>query len=81
MALQIRELPEIVTAQLGNLAARERRSISQQALILIEEALGSSAYGISERRALLEAIRRDPVKIDFDKVPTPEDLIAEDRNR
>ena len=79
-ALQIRNFPEPLHRLLAERAKSERRTISQQASVLLTQALITSPIG-DARRATLEAIRKRGKTYDFTKMPTPEELIREDRNR
>jgi len=78
--LQIRDLPEHLHRKLVSEAAREHRSLSQQAIAVLAKGLEVEADPRARRRRVLDEIKRlnlsggkrlhDPVK-----------LIREDRNR
>jgi antitoxin FitA len=78
--LQIRNLPDELYQKLIQKAAQERRSVSQQAVVVLTEGLEASADAKDRVRGVLAEIRRhhagrgktlsDPVK-----------LIREDRDR
>jgi plasmid stability protein len=76
-ALQIRDLPVEVHRLLTERARREHRSITQQATVLLTEALVAN----ERRRAVLAKLSRSRKKFDFAQIGAPEDLIRTDRNR
>ena len=79
-ALQIRDLPVALHRLLVERARKERRTIVQQATVLLAEAL----TGISpqeRRRAVLADLGRNRKQLDFARIGSPEDLIRADRNR
>lgn len=79
-ALQIRDLPTPIHRLLVERARQERRTIAQQATVLLAEALAVSPPGESRRTALAE-IGRSRRRFDFTRVTPPEELIRLDRNR
>ena len=78
-ALQIRDLPVEVHRLLTERARREHRSITQQATVLLTEALVANPK--ERRRAVLAKLSRSRKKFDFAQIGAPEDLIRTDRNR
>jgi plasmid stability protein len=80
-ALQIRDLPASIHRQLVERAKKERRTIAQQATVLLSEALASSPSPKERRHAVLEELSRTRKRFDFTRITPPEDLIREDRNR
>ena len=78
--LQIREMPEDVYARLKHSAERERRSINQHALYLLEHALAVADSGQERRRMLFERIRQRP-PYHWPEGMSPEQLTREDRAR
>jgi len=80
-ALQIRDLPDPVYRKLVDRARREHRSISQQATVLLAEALEASTIPKDRRRALLEELRERPLVSDIETLQPPEALVREDRER
>ena len=79
-ALQIRDFPASLHSQLAERAKQERRTIAQQATVLLAQALSTASH--QERRgAILSKISKRRPVLDFSKIPAPEDLIREDRNR
>lgn len=79
-ALQIRDLPASIHRLLVERARRERRTIAQQATVLLAEALAVSPPQ-ERRRAVLAELNRSRKQFDFTRITPPEDLIREDRNR
>lgn len=79
-ALQIRDFPADLHHQLAARAKQERRTIAQQATVLLSEAL-AVASAQDRRRGILTEARRSRKKFDFSRIPTPEELIREDRDR
>jgi len=76
-SLQIRQLPDDLYQRLALRAEREHRSLAQQALVDLRNAL--EAESGARRRDLLGRIRREAGKAQ--KIAAPEDLIREDRER
>lgn len=78
--LQIRDFPQELYDQLTVLAEKEGRSLAQQALVLLEEALSDSI----KRKKKMNALQRlDDMRSHFNGI-TMEDVVAairEDRDR
>jgi hypothetical protein len=79
-ALQIRDLPASLHTLLVERARRERRTIAQQATVLLAEALATSPPQ-ERRRAVLAELARGRKRFDFTRITPPEDLIRMDRSR
>jgi hypothetical protein len=79
-ALQIRDLPVDLHRLLIERARRERRTIAQQATVLLAEALAVSPPQ-ERRRAVLAELARGRKHFDFTRITPPEELIRADRNR
>jgi antitoxin FitA len=77
--LQVRELPDDIYAQLSYLAGKERRSLSQETIVLLKEGIASKLGERSKRKKLLES--KWPLGIDGSKLPDPISLIREERER
>lgn len=77
-SLQVRDLPEHLYQEIVQLAEAERRSITQETIILLEKALKIEKQNKERRQHLFDKIIEDtknaPKEI-FDPVP----LIREDR--
>jgi antitoxin FitA len=78
--LQIRDLPDDLYAELRREAERSHRSIAQQAIVELRKAQGLDS---SVRRASIERLRRTAPLLSMRDagVPSPEELIREDRDR
>jgi hypothetical protein len=74
--LQVRDVPEAIYKALAETAKRERRSLTQQALIAMERGLSMEDYKL-RRQTVLDEVRRQPIKLTLDPVA----LVREDRNR
>ena len=77
--LQVRDVPEHIYEQLVARAKRERRSISQQAVVTLAEGLGAELDPREKRRRLFE--RAAKLNLSKRKVTPPEVLIREGRDR
>jgi len=78
--LQVRELPEDVYRRLQRLAESENRSLAQETVVLLRKALEIETSHKQRRERLLETLRHiDPV--DTRDLPSPEEIIREDRDR
>ncbi len=80
-SLQIRELPEPIYQKLKQQAAKEFRSLSQQAITVLAKGLGVSMDPRSRRKQILEQISKNPVNPSGATLPDPVGLIREDRER
>ena len=78
-SLQVRDLPEELYRQLTYLAARDHRSLAQEAVHLLEQGIRIRLDGRTRRRILLESYKGPGV--DTSDWPDPADLIREDRDR
>jgi antitoxin FitA len=78
-ALQVREFPEDLYAQIGYLARREHRSLAQETVVLLKESI-AMRLGNKERRKKMLVPEQLP-GIDGSGLPNPTDLIREDRQR
>lgn len=80
-SLQVRDLPEHLYQEIVQLAKAERRSITQETIILLEKALKMEKQNKERRQKLFDTIIQDtnnnPSKDILDPVP----LIREDRDR
>ena len=77
--LQIHDLPDDLYAELKHAAARNHRSISQEAIAQLRRAQGLDT---SKRHAVIERLRTSPSLFRLTKgMRTPEELIREDRER
>lgn len=79
-SLQVRDLPEGIYAKLSIQAELEHRSLAQEAVVVLERGLGVKQDSSLARRHLLEEIRGNSSGAG-NKLPAPQDLVAEDRAR
>ena len=78
--LQVRDCPEDIYQKISRVARREKRTIAQQIIVLLENSLGQETSNRERRLKILERItsRDVPEKAqDIDAVA----LIREDRDR
>jgi hypothetical protein len=80
-ALQIRDFPVSLHRMLAERARLERRTIAQQATVLLSEALAVSQSPKERRTVVLAEIRKIRRRVDVERVRPPEQLIRADRNR
>lgn len=78
--LQVRNFPEDMYEELALHAKSERRSISQQAVVMLISALGEQGSLKRKRQELLNGLLEEEPVITGD-YPSPADLIREDRDR
>ncbi|HSB16645.1 MAG TPA: hypothetical protein VLE22_19495 [Bryobacteraceae bacterium] len=78
-SLQLRDVPPELYHRIADLARREHRSLTQQAVILLARALDVSEDPVRRRRRLLDAVSGRPLVASLDGVPPPEALVWEDR--
>ena len=80
--LQVRDLPEHIYEQIVELAEQDRRSITQETIILLEKALEIEKQNKSNRKKLLDHIVAETQSENSsDDIPDPVPLIREDRKR
>jgi plasmid stability protein len=80
-SLQVRVLPEHLYRRLREEAVSENRSITQETIVLLKEALDMETRKKTARRMLVQRILRTPPPVDPQKIPDPADLLREDRGR
>jgi len=79
--LQVRNLPEHIYNKIVELAETDRRSITQETIILLEKALKIEKQNKEYRKKLLDQIINETESENLSNVPDPVPLIREDRNR
>lgn len=79
-SLQVRDLPEHIYDQIVELAEEERRSITQETIVLLEKALEIEKQNKNHRQQLLNHIEQES-KSETKKAQDPVTLIREDRAR
>ena len=78
--LQVRDLPEDVYHRLQDLAESDHRSLAQETVVLLRDALGARRSPQLRRQTALAAM--PAVRLpDGETLPSPADLIREDRDR
>ncbi len=78
-SLQVRDLPEHIYQKIVQLADAERRSITQETIVLLEKALEIEKQNKERRKVLFNSILAETNKIENVLDPVP--LIREDRER
>lgn len=79
-SLQIRDMPEDLYESLRLKAEKDHRSLAQQAVVLLSEALKISGRSSSRRQDALMKIRSSKVELKSKGISITE-LIQEDRGR
>ena len=81
-SLQVRNLPEHIYQKIVKLAKSERRSITQETIILLEKALDLEKENKNNRKRLLKKIQNETnQEIKQEKILDPVKLVREDRER
>ena len=78
-SLQVRKLPDSLYQKLVAVAKREHRSVPQQTIVLLAEALNVSLVAKENRKQVLATIKRDAKRLKKFDVSDPADLIRQDR--
>ena len=78
--LQVRDFPEELYDSISRVARSENRSIPQQTIVLLKEALNITKERKVRREAVLADIDNLKIK-NSNKFPPPEKLTREDRDR
>jgi hypothetical protein len=79
--LQVREVPAAVYGALAEASRQEHRSLAQQTLVTLERGLGLAEDPRERRRRLVRSIRESPAADAVEALPSPVELVREDRNR
>ena len=79
-SLQIREMPPILYESLKLRAEKDHRSMAQQAIVMLSEAMATGGRKSSRRIEALRKIRSDKIKTRFKDLNIA-GLIQEDRRR
>lgn len=80
-SLQIRDLPVAVYEKLRELAAREQRSLTQQAIVALERGLDLDPEAPQRRKRLVEAIGQEAEEDWPADLASPVELIRRERDR
>jgi len=78
--LQVRDCPEDIYQKITTVARREKRTIAQQVLVLLENGLGRSQSNLERRQRLIEKIDQRLIRDEVKAVDAVM-LLQEDRNR
>jgi len=78
--LQVRDFPQDLYEDIGRIAEFERRSIAQQTVVLLRDALKPPLSDKERRHQILARLARIADAVP-DGLPTPEAYIREDRER
>lgn len=78
--LQVRDFPQELYERLAQTAKADKRSISQETIVLLQEALATKQGDRQRRQAVLDEIRRRPL-LAGKGLPDPVTLVREDRDR
>ena len=78
--ISLRDVPDEVYQQLKQMAERERRSVNQQILVLLERSLSLHQRPSAEVWQQIEQ-RREAIRARVGVTPDSAELVAEDRSR
>ena len=78
--ISLRDVPDEVYQQLEQMAERERRSVNQQILVLLERSLSLHQRPSAEVWQQIEQ-RREAIRARVGVTPDSAELVAEDRSR
>ena len=79
--LQVRDLPENIYRLLQEKAKKERRSLSQEAIIALAKGLKKDPSPVERRKKVLQEIEKLPIDHDAISQLDPVTTIREDRHR
>ncbi len=79
--LQVRDVPEELYKNLSDQAREENRSISQETIFLLKNALKTKSERLNHRKKVLDEIERLDISASDNTLSDPADLIREDRDR
>ncbi len=80
-SLQVRNLPDALYQKLARAAAREHRSIAQQAVILLSKGLDCELDPKKQRNLLLESLKTGNSIVEEYPLSDPVASIRKDRDR
>jgi predicted nuclease of restriction endonuclease-like RecB superfamily len=78
--LQVRECPEDIYRKIILAARKQKRTIAQQVVVLLEKSLGQEQSNIERRKQLLSKIENRQIPNKVKRIDTVA-LIREDRDR
>ncbi|AEJ19712.1 hypothetical protein [Gracilinema caldarium] len=76
--LQVRDLPQELYNKLDYLAKKEHRSLAQETIVLLKEGVEKRLDNKNRRKKVIESFTG--LGINTNNLPTPEELIREDRD-
>jgi hypothetical protein len=79
-SLQVRDIPKELYETIARVAQTENRSIAQQTIVLLKNALRLTDERIARRKSVLREIDNLNIK-GTDAFPDPTELVREDRDR
>jgi hypothetical protein len=79
--LQVRNIPQELYEKISRTAQMENRSIAQQTIVLLKNALDITGERIVRRKSILEEIDRINMNLPAHEFPDPAKLTREDRDR
>ena len=80
-SLQVRELPDQIYNKLIRTAKNEHRSIAQQAIYLLGNALDISKNIKEKRQCIINEIKERSVELKKFNLSNPTEMLKEDRRR
>ncbi|MEJ6949441.1 hypothetical protein [Natronospora cellulosivora (SeqCode)] len=80
-SLQVRDLPEHIYQKIVQLAETERRSITQETIVLLEKALEIEKHNKERRKIFFNSIIDETGNKKAQDILDPVPLIREDRER
>ena len=80
-SLQVRKLPDPIYRKLSELAYKENRSISQQAVLLLAKSLNIDMSPQARRKQILDEIKSQSRELKKYRLADPAKIIREDRER
>jgi hypothetical protein len=80
-SLQLRELPDSIYKKLSELAHKEHRNISQQAVMLLAKSLNVDVSPQAKRRQILDEIKAQSEELRKYNLIDPVKIIREERER
>lgn len=80
-SLQVRDLPEHIYQQIVQRADTERRSITQETIVLLEKALQIEKQNKERRKQLFNRILQETNNKQNENILDPVQLVREDREK
>lgn len=77
--LQVHDLPDEIYSQIYLLAQKERRTVTQQAILMLQDSINKRIGNKDKRQLVLK--KMEDLNIEADQLPNPVKLLREDRER